>query len=83
MRSSIGSIIGGVLVIVVGLVLASTILTQAASAGAAANIGSFSGARDLNDLVPLIYYAGIVVIGLGLMSIGGAGVVGRGPMARR
>lgn len=83
MRNSIGSIIGGVLVIVVGLVLASTILTQAASAGAAANIGSFSGARDLNDLVPLIYYAGVVVIGLSLMSIGGAGVVGRGPMGNR
>jgi hypothetical protein len=83
MRSSIGSIIAGVLVIVVGLVLSSTILTQAAASGSAANIGSFSGARDLNDLVPLIYYAGIVVISLGLMALGGAGVTGRGPLGAK
>ena len=53
----ITSIIMGVIVIVVGLVLETTILAQAATAGSNANIGSFSGAQSLNDLVPLIYNA--------------------------
>ena len=42
----------GVIVIVVGLVLETTILSQAATAGTNANIGSFFGAQSLNDLVP-------------------------------
>ena len=73
----------GVIVIVVGLVLESTILSQAASAGSNANIGSFSGAQSLNDLVPLIYNASVVMLGVGMMAIGAAGFAGRGPMGRQ
>ena len=83
MRNQIMLIIVGVITIVVGLVLETTINTQAASAGSAANIGSFSGAQALNDLVPLIYNAVIVMIGVGMMAVGGLGMAGRGPTAGR
>jgi uncharacterized membrane protein len=82
-QGRIVSIIMGVIVIVVGLVLESTILSQAASAGSNANIGSFSGAQSLNDLVPLIYNAAVVMLGVGMMAIGAAGFAGRGPMGGR
>ena len=77
------SIIMGVIVIVVGLVLETTILSQATTAGSNANIGSFSGAQSHNDLVPLIYNAAVVMLGGGMMAIGAAGFAGRGPMGRR
>lgn len=74
-KASIGAVVGGVLTIVVGLVLSNTILSQAAASGSSASIGSFSGAQSLNDLVPLIYYAVVVLIGVGLMGIGARGIV--------
>jgi len=74
------ALIFGVLIIVVGLVLESTILSQAATAGSSANIGSFSGAQDLNDLVPLVYNAAVVVMGVGLLALGSAGLAGKGPL---
>lgn len=67
---SIAAIVGGVLTIVVGLVLSTTILSQAATSGASANIGSFAGAQALNDLIPLIYYAVVVLIGVSMMGLG-------------
>ena len=82
-QQRIVSIIMGVIVIVVGLVLESTILSQAAAAGSNGNIGSFSGAQSLNDLVPLIYNAAVVMLGVGMMAIGAAGFAGRGPMGRQ
>ncbi len=69
MKTAMTGIIFGVLIIVVGLVLESTILSQAATAGSSNAIGSFSGAKDLNDLVPLVYNAAVVVIGVGLIGI--------------
>jgi len=82
MRSSMTALIFGVLIIVVGLVLESTILSQAATAGSSANIGSFSGAQDLNDLVPLVYNAAVVVMGVGLIGLGAAGIGGKGPLSQ-
>jgi len=81
--SRIGAIIGGVITLVIGMVLASTVNTQDASTGAAANIGSFTGAQALNDLIPLVYIAAIVMVGVGLIGMGGAGYMGVGPMGRR
>ena len=78
----ITSIIMGVIVIVVGLVLETTILSQAAIASGNANIGLFSGAQPLDDLVPLIYNAAVVMLGVGMMEIAAAGFTGRGPMRR-
>lgn len=64
------SLFGGVLFLVFGLILADTILTQAASSGTNTNIGSFSGAQALNDLTPFIYYTVVVVGGLGAIGVG-------------
>jgi len=80
MNQRITAIILGVITIVVGLVLETTILSQAGKAGSNTNIGSFSGAQSLNDLVPLIYNAAVVMLGVGMMSIGAAGFMGRGPL---
>ena len=44
MDSRIGAVIGGVITLVIGMGLGSTVNTQAASTGASANIGSFTGA---------------------------------------
>ena len=80
MTKNMTALIFGVLIIVVGLVLENTILTQAASAGSSANAGSFSGASDLNDLVPVVYNAAVVIMGVGLIGVGAAGFAGKGPL---
>ena len=80
MGVKIGIIVGGVLTVVVGLVLSNVIINQAATSGSNPKIGSFSGAQSLNDLVPLVYYAAVVMIGVGLIGIGAAGLAGKGPM---
>ena len=80
MQQAMITLIFGVIVIVVGLVLESTILSRAATAGSSTNIGSFAGAQALNDLVPLIYNAAIVIMGVGLIGLGALGMTGRGPM---
>ncbi len=78
----ITALVIGLLTVVIGLILSSIVNTQAASTGAATNIGSFSGAQSLNDLVPLVFVAAIVMIGVGLMAVGGLGAAGRGPLKR-
>ena len=74
--------ISGVVTLVIGMVLASTVNTQAAANGSAANIGSFTGAQALNDLIPLVYIAAIVMVGVGLIGMGGAAHMGVGPLRR-
>ena len=81
MRSSLLALFGGMLFLVFGLVLAPTILSQAASSGSSANIGSFAGTQSINDLVPLIYYTVVAIGGIGLIGAGGAGIAGKGPLA--
>lgn len=82
MDGKITAIIGGVITLVIGMVLASTVNSQAATLGSATNIGSFTGAQAIGDLIPLVYIAAILLIGVGLIAAGGAGYVGRGPMGR-
>ena len=77
------AIIMGVITIVVGLVMSDVVLSQAATSGADANIGSFTGARSFNDLVPVIYFAALVIISVGLIGLGAAGLAGSGPMRKR
>ena len=36
----------------------------------------------MNDLVPLVYNAAIVIIGVGLIGLGGFGMAGKGPLHR-
>lgn len=80
MTGSMTSLLFGVMIIVVGLVLETTILGRASTAGSATNIGSFAGARALNDLVPLIYNAAVVIMGVGLIGLGALGMTGKGPL---
>jgi len=83
MKSGFIALLSGVLILVIGLVLASTIISSAVTAGTSTGIGSFTGAQSINDLMPLLYYAGLAVSSLSLMGIGGAGVAGKGPLGRR
>lgn len=82
MSASMTALIFGVIIIVVGLVLETTILSRASTAGSDASIGSFAGARALNDLVPLVYNAAIVIMGVGLIGLGALGMTGRGPLKK-
>ena len=79
----VGMIVGGVIALVIGMVLATTVNTQAASTGSAANIGSFAGTRNINDLVPLVYISAILLLGVSLFALGGAGFIGVGPAKRK
>lgn len=80
MGQNIMLVVGGMVVFIVGLIVAGVVNTIASTQGAAANIGSFSGAQNLNDLLPTIFYIGLLVVGLGAMGIGAvraAGITGR------
>ena len=76
----VGAIVGGVIALVIGMVLATTVNSQAATTGGAANIGSFAGAQSINDLIPLVYISAILLLGVSLFAIGGAGLAGIGPL---
>lgn len=71
------SLFGGVLFLVFGLILAGTIISQAVTAGTTTGIGSFSGAQNLNNLVPFLYYTIVIVGGLSAIGFGGYGVYSR------
>lgn len=43
-------------------------------------ISSFAGAGSIMDLIPLIYYTAIVMLGVGMIGIGAGGMAGYGPM---
>ena len=79
MQARIVSIVGGVITLVIGLVLADVIISTAAASGGG-SIGSFSGAKSINDLIPLIYFTVIVMVGVGMIGVGIGGFAGRGPM---
>ena len=70
-KDSIILIVGGVISLIIGMVLASTVISAAVTAGTATGIGSFVGAQSLNDLVPLVYYAVVVMLGVGMIGTGG------------
>lgn len=59
---------GGVLFMVLGLILAALVVSTAASPPA--EIGSFSGASGINDIIPLIFYFVIAGAGVGMIGIG-------------
>jgi len=65
-----GTLVAGVIFLIFGLVLASPILDAADTAGSATQIGSFSGTRSLNDLIPFVYYAVVLIAGVGMIGGG-------------
>lgn len=78
--SKIAAIVLGVITIVIGLALGSVVVQSAAADDAA--IGSFAGAKAIKNLVPLVYYAVVIGVGVGMMAIGVSGYFGRGPMGQ-
>jgi hypothetical protein len=83
MGRNIGLVIGGMVVFIVGLIIAGVVNSIASTSGNEVVINSFSGAKNINDLLPTIFYIGLLVLGLGAMGIGAAGAAGRGPTASR
>lgn len=81
MGGNIMLVVGGMVSFIVGLIVAGVVNSIASTQGSDATINSFSGAKNLNDLLPTIFYIGLLVIGLAAMGIGGAGLAGRGPRA--
>mgnify|MGYP003153348884 CR=1 FL=1 len=75
--SDVQLIIGGLVIFVVGLILAGVVNSIAATTGVATNIGSFTGAKSINDLVPTLFYLGLMVGGLGAMGMGAVSAVRR------
>ena len=69
--SGVTQLFGGLLVFVIGLILAGIVIDTGATTGAKANIGSFTGVRSVNDLAPLVFVFAVIVLGLGLMVTGG------------
>lgn len=63
----------GMVAFVVGLRLSLVAIDTAGDVGADATVPSFSGVRQFNDLMPLLFQIGLIVIGLGLMLGGGYG----------
>ncbi len=70
MSQNIFLVIGGMVVFIIGLIVAGVVNSIAATQGSAANIGSFSGAQNLNDLLPTIFYIGLLVVRRGAMGLG-------------
>lgn len=68
--NNIQLIIGGMVLFIIGLIVAGVVNGIAASTGVAVNIGSFAGAKPINDLIPTLFYIGLMVGGLGAMGIG-------------
>jgi hypothetical protein len=79
MGRNIQLVVGGMVVFIIGLIIAGVVNSIAATQGVAANIGSFSGAKNLNDLLPTLFYIGLLTVGLGAMGLGAAGAIGKGP----
>ena len=80
MGKQVAALLLGMIVFVLGGALSSTVGDSFATAGADAQMGSFSNARSLNDLMPLIWYVGLMVLGLGAMGLGVFGMAGKGPL---
>ena len=76
MGRNIALVIGGMIVFIIGLIVATVVNSIATTQGSADTINSFSGAKSLNDLLPTIFYIGLLVIGLGAMGIGAAQAAG-------
>ena len=51
LESLIGAIIGDAIILMIGMVLASTVNTQAASTGAVTNVGRLTEVQALEDLI--------------------------------
>lgn len=63
-----GLLVGALILMLLALAFSGTIIDFATTSGGNAKIGSFSGAKSMNDLFPLLYY--VIVIVLTLTAVG-------------
>ncbi len=68
--------ISGMIIFIIGLIIATVINSIATTQGSNDVINSFSGAKSINDLLPTSFYIGLLTVGLGAMGIGAAGAAG-------
>ena len=69
-RDQIAMIIGGVLTLVFGILLADVVIDTTTTALTNASIGSFAGASAVGGLVPFIYFTVVILIAVGMMGVG-------------
>lgn len=80
-QARITAIILGVVVLMIGMIVAGILDSTASDAGASTKpIGSFAGAKPLNDLIPTLIRVVLVMVGVGMIGIGTAGFARVGPM---
>lgn len=82
-QARIVALILGVVVIMIGMIVAGILDQTAADAGKVDKpIGSFAGAKPLNNLIPTLIRVVLVIVGVGMIGIGTAGFARMGPMGR-
>lgn len=79
-QARITAIILGVVVLMIGMIVAGILDQQAVTSGGSGNIQSFAGAKPLNDLIPTLIRVVLVMVGVGMIGIGTAGFARVGPM---
>ena len=86
MSANVGAITALILAFilaVIGYALGPTLLSFVATSGGSAEMGSFAGTRNINDLGALFYYMGLAVAVIATMVLGALGIAGRGPLRGR
>ncbi len=81
MKKGVAALFTGMLVIVIGLILVTTVIDTATTATTTTGIGSFTGAASLLRLGPLVFTAAVVGSGVALVGMAIAGFAGKGPLA--
>jgi hypothetical protein len=72
--SQMSLVIGGVIVLVLGIILADVVIDTTTAALTNASIGSFAGASAIGGLIPFIYFTVVILLAVGMMGIGARGM---------
>jgi hypothetical protein len=68
-------VISGVIVLVLGIILADVVIDTATTALTNPSIGSFAGAAAIGGLIPFIYFTVVILLAVGMMGIGARGML--------
>lgn len=74
-QEGVYSVIAGFIVFIIGMSLSGTVAATASSTNS--SLASYTTAQTMNNLLPLIYEIGLVVVGTGLMIFGGLRIAGK------
>ncbi|MGH7774666.1 MAG: hypothetical protein ACREQA_20775 [Candidatus Binatia bacterium] len=70
-------LVGALILMLLALAFSGTIIDFATTSGGNAKIGSFSGAKSMNDLFPLLYYVIVIVLTLAAVGLLGKRILSR------